>query len=108
MTQWIAFDEESTAIAAQKCKTAVRFQHGTALDFLLGTAKSGVLILPAHQEKTLQVAVLRSSLRSSSGGGEHKSVPSSRPSGILGLTDEFIVEQPDDADEKSWWRRILK
>ncbi len=104
MTQWFAFDEESTAIAAQKCKTAVRFQHGTALDFLLGTANSGVLILPSHQEKTLQVAVLRSS----SGGGEHKSVPSSRPSGILGLTDEFIVEQPDDADEKSWWRRILK
>jgi hypothetical protein len=103
MTQWIAFDEESTAFAARHTRAAVVFQSGDAIRLALAADRAPIIILPTNHGNE-RLTLLR--LRRKTPQTEGESVVY-EPTGILGLTDSISFERQPQAS-KNWWRRLLE
>ncbi len=113
MGRWIAFDEESTAIAAAESGVAVSFQRGDAFDTALASAKPAIVILPGTTlEDVLVVDLIPGqrlpSLHQDDGRVSSDEAPVSyEATGFLGLTDEPVFEEEPAAPVKKWWKRLL-
>lgn len=113
MGRWIAFDEESTAIAAAESGMAVSFQRGDAFETALATAKPATVILPGSTSEDVLVVELMpgqkltgSSPRQVAGRQSDEEPVSYEATGFLGLSDEPVFEEKP-APAKRWWKRIL-
>jgi hypothetical protein len=116
MARWIAFDEESTAIAAAESGMAVSFQRGDALESALATSKPAIVLLPGETNAELVVIELRPGLMTNRsevappGQDSTGTTPEEQPfayeaSGFLGLSDEPVFE-PEPVTKKKWWKRL--
>jgi hypothetical protein len=101
MTRWIAFDEESTAGAADHTKAAVVFQQGDALRSALANGRDGIVILPTDQSDRLTLLILRRNVPTLAGEPVVYET-----AGFLGLTDRITLERQPQPSKK-WWQRIL-
>ncbi len=113
MGRWIAFDEESTAVAATQSGMAVSFQRGDALDCALAAVNPALVLMPGSSREELLVVEVRRpisqrSTPSAPQGSRHAGdVPVAyEATGFLGLIDEPIFEDQPQS-KKKWWRRLL-
>lgn len=116
MARWIAFDEESTAIAAAQTGMAVSFKQGDALEDALASSKPAVVLLPGETSEEIVVVELRPTPMATGAEPPPPRQESSQPnladepvayeaSGFLGLSDEPVFEQ--EPVKKKWWQRLL-
>jgi hypothetical protein len=116
MARWIAFDEESTAVAAARTGKAISFQRGDALESALASSRPAIVILPgASADDVLVVEVRRNTAAATSRSAqpeEHSQPVASaepagyEPAGFLGLADRPVFDR-EIAPKKKWWKRLL-
>lgn len=112
MVRWIAFDEESTAVAAARTGMAVSFQRGDALESALASSRPATVLLPgssAEDVLVLQIRRTASAIRKAAAKSPTacSSEPLSyEPAGFLGLADRPVFDT-DTAPKKKWWKRLL-
>ncbi len=116
MARWIAFDEESTALAAAQSGMAVSFQRGDALATALASSKPAVVLVPGDSSDEVIVVELRPNpaIRSAlfpsrqevSQTDSAESPVGLEASGFLGLSDAPVFEQ-EETGKKTWWKRLL-